>query len=320
MWMISLILIQTCLIAAIFYLARKSTSQNGILSIPQESTLLISSYFSISNVWIYGLLWTTLPTQIMTIYNMMWQAIASAVSSRQPFIDLKQSATPPDSALSLKVDYTSYPSILAWAVVLGDGHIHLGIPMLLGWVLSIAIVPLTAHLIVAAPSQSSSSVALSFTSSFNESALTPSTSLQPALDLATANRIYGATPPSWMTLEFAFEAFEVGNSSTQAGNVTAETNGYSAQLDCQTFPPESATYTASTTPGFGTIQFNTTDRGCEVSGVIEVNTDIPNYISSWQNNCAGSDEGRIGIIAGIYSEESPIKLTNYSLISCTIWY
>jgi hypothetical protein len=65
--MISLVLIQTCLVATIFYLAQKSSSQNGIVSIPQESTLSISSYFSISNIWIYGLLWKTLPTQIMTI-------------------------------------------------------------------------------------------------------------------------------------------------------------------------------------------------------------------------------------------------------------
>jgi hypothetical protein len=321
-WLIFVVLIEAGLIATILYFEKQSASGNGIVSIPQVSVLLASSYFSISNVWRYGLLWTTLPSLIMTIYRIMWDTIVSGASDRQPFVEFKRlqkNPTPGDSTLNFKLDYKSYPSFFAWTVALRNGDIHLGLPMLLSLVLSIAIVPLAAHLIVAAPSQSGSSVALSFTKSFNESALTPVTSLQPALDLATANRIYGATPPSWMTLEYAFEAFEVGEGSTSTGNVTAETNAYSAQLDCQTFPESSATYSDSPISG-GEVDYNMNDRGCEVSGFLTVSNNTPTYIKAWQSNCAGSEYGRIGIIAGTYSNESSIKLANYSLISCAVWY
>lgn len=322
-WLIFVVLIEAGLIATILYFEKQSASGNGIVSIPQVSVSLASSYLSISNVWRYGLLWTTLPSLIMTIYRIMWDTIVSGASDRQPFVEfqrLQKNATPGDSALNFKLDYKSYPSFFAWTVALRNGHIHLGLPMLLSLVLSIAIVPLAAHLIIASPSQSSSSVAINFTKSFNESALAPVISLQPALDLATANRIYGATPPSWMTLEYAFEAFEVGEGSTSTGNITAKTNAYSIQLDCQTFPESSATYTDSETQSGGAVYYNMNDRGCEVSGFLTVANTTSTYIQGWQSNCAGSEYGRVGVIAGTYSDESSIKLANYSLISCVVWY
>lgn len=324
--MIGLVLIEAGMVTVIVYLDKRSASQNGIVSIAQFSTSLISSYFSISNIWEYGLLWTTLPSLIMTIYRMMWVTIVSAASDRQSFIELKrpQRGEPSaDSTLRLELDHRAYPSIFAWIVALRNGHIHLGIPMLLSWALSIAIIPLAAHLFVAAPSQSGSTVPISFTTSFNERALTPLLSLQPALDLMTANRIYGANPPSWMTSEYAFEAFEVEALIRQTGNLTAETNAYSAQLDCQIFPPESsATYTDGGVGGLGggVVHYNINDRGCDVSGVIAVGNTTSTIVKSWQSNCAGSEHGRIGIIGGTYSDESSIKLVNFSLVSCTIWY
>jgi len=320
--LISLALIEAGLIATIIYLERHSSSQNGIVSISQVSTSLASSYFSISNIWRYGLLWTTLPSLIMTLYRITWDIIVSGASARQPFVILerRKKKRPGDSTLNFELDYKSYPSSLAWIVALRNGDIQLGVPMLLSLILSIAIVPLAAHLFVAAQSQSGSVVAINFMTSFNESALTAETSLQPALDLASANRIYSATPPSWMTSEYAFEKFDVGDGNTITGNVTAETNAYSAQLDCQTFPESSAMYTDSETSGAWTVIYNINDRGCEVSGSISVVNTTPIYTQSWQTNCAGSEYGRVGVIAGTYSDESSVKLANYSLVSCAVWY
>ncbi|OCL06517.1 hypothetical protein AOQ84DRAFT_365734 [Glonium stellatum] len=94
---------------------------------------------------------------------------------------------------------------------------------------------------------------------------------------------------------------EEGNS----GNMTANTNAYSAYLDCQAVSPSeySATYDPSIR-GFTTIQMN--DRGCQVSQRFAVAN----------STAIGSDYSRIGIFSGLYSESASSKLVNLSVISC----
>jgi hypothetical protein len=320
-WMISLVIIEAGMIATIIYLQRRSASQNGVTSVPEVSSSSVSSHFSISNIWKYGLLWTTLPSLVMTIYRMMWETIVSGTSERQPFVELRRPQPKAASAkVTIMLDYRSYPLFFSWIVALGNGHLLLGVSMLLSLILSIAVVPLTAHLFVAAQSQSSSSVALSFSTTFNESALTVQTSLQPAIDLSNAIRVYGGNPPPWMALEYGFQAFVAGTENMPRGNITADTNAYSAQLDCQAFSPEdsSASYSDGVDGTRVNYQFN--DRGCEVSGYIFVVNTTSTYASSWQSNCEESVYGRIGIFAGIYSNTSSIKIANYTLISCNVSY
>jgi hypothetical protein len=140
--------------------------------------------------------------------------------------------------------------------------------------------------------------------------------LQPAIDLATAIRVYGGNPPPWMTLEYAFEALDADTGITPTGNVTAETNAYSAYLDCQTFSPSESSATYSNDESGASVSYNMNDRGCQVSGFVTVSNTTSTYASTWNTQCSGSAYGRIGIFAGIYSDASSIKIANYSLISC----
>jgi hypothetical protein len=121
-----------------------------------------------------------------------------------------------------------------------------------------------------------------------------------------------------MTVEYAFEPFETEDETT-SGNVTVETRGYSAYLDCQTFSPNesSAAYDAS---DGGQVTYQMNDRGCPISGKIPVTKATPTYAVSWHEPCNNSDYGRVGLFAGVYSEASSIKMTNFSLVSCIASY
>ena len=56
------------LTAAIADLAVRPVTQNGIATILQ-ATAPISPFFAISKIWKYGLLWTALPSLVMTCYK-----------------------------------------------------------------------------------------------------------------------------------------------------------------------------------------------------------------------------------------------------------
>lgn len=179
------------LIAAIASLAVRSATQNGIVTFPQ-ATAPISSFFAISKIWKYGLLWTTLPSLVMTFYKIAWESPVSATVNRQPFVELKRGASAKKTTM---LGYRSYHALTAWTNLFANGHALLGCAMFVGQAFSIVVIPLTAHLFVAALSQSTSTVALSFPTTYDEFGLENTTSLQPAIDLAIANRVYNGTPP-----------------------------------------------------------------------------------------------------------------------------
>jgi hypothetical protein len=90
-WMIFLMLIEVGMVSAIIYLQRRSTRGNGIVSVPRYSALTVSyGNISISKNLDFGLLWTTLPSLIMTLYGLMWATIVSGSADRQPFIDMRR--------------------------------------------------------------------------------------------------------------------------------------------------------------------------------------------------------------------------------------
>ncbi|KAE9363279.1 hypothetical protein N431DRAFT_423829 [Stipitochalara longipes BDJ] len=318
LWMAALLLVEAGTIIAIIYLERRSATNNGIAAVPQVSASLVSSHFAITNIWKYGLLWTALPSLLITIYRIMWDMVVSATADWQPFVDLlpQRGKEARNATRTIMLDYRSYPSFFNWWYAFWNHHIILGFSMILSLLLSIGVVPLSAHLFVTALSQSNSTLPLTFTTAFEDS-LPANASLQSSIDLATACRVYGANPPPWMTTEYAFEQFTF-DAATKSGNVTANTYAYSAYLDCQAFSPSTSTPEYSGDSGDGLIAFTFNDRGCAVSIQVGVLNNTAKYATTWHTSCSGSTYGRLGIFAGIYDDTSPFKMAeaNYSLISC----
>jgi hypothetical protein len=311
-WMTTMLFAEVALIIATIVLERISASNNGIASIPQVS-LHSNSGSVVADIWRYGLLWTTLLSLLMAIYSFMWGTVVFGTADRQPFIELRRPPrkTAANAEITIMLDYRSYPEFYNWIVAwFFKGHFLVGFAMLLSLLFSLVIVPLSAHLLIAAPSELNSTIYFGFPALFNGTGFTARSTLQPAIDLAGAIRIYGSRAPPWMTVEYAFEAFTIAD-ETMLGNVTLDTNAYSAYLDCQAFSPyDNASYQG----GFVTLQVN--DRGCQVALTFPVQNNTPIYTMSWNFLCTGSEYGRIGLFAGLYSETSLIKLDNLTLVSC----
>lgn len=70
-------------------------------------------------------------------------------------------------------------------------------------------------------------------------------------------------------------------------------------------------------PGGASVTCQMNDRGCEISGFIDIFSATSTYAMSSTNQCNNSEHGRIGIFAGIYSDASSIKIdpASYSLVS-----
>ena len=320
-WMMSIaIFVEVSLIVTIIVLERISAARDGIRSVPQISASSVS-LFSTSTIWRYGLLWTTLPSLVMSAYRTMWEVVVSESTAREPFVELaKPKNEAANAKLTILLDYSSIASYRSWLDAFRNRHFHLGFAMLLTFATSFAIVPLTAHLFVTAPAVSNATTHVSRGSVFNDSALTGQSNLQPAFDLATAMRIYGSPPPPYMTTEYAFVPLDTVNLTT--GNVTVPTYAYSAYLDCQEVTNTSSGYSAVYSPSdVGSITLSFIDRGCHVVGqAFPVASDEPQYALSWYSSCAGQQYNRIGVFMGQYSASSPIHLDPFTIISCGVSY
>jgi len=320
---ITVLLTEIGFIASIIVLDRLSAHNDGIVTVPNiESSSGISSLLATPKIrQYYGLLWTSLPSFIFTLYSLTWATVVAASYERQPFIELRRGG---NARRTIMLDYRAYPGFYNWVLAFMHHHIHIGCAMLLSLIVSVAVVPLSAHLFVASASTHQSSVSLSFSTQYNDSLDIARTNLQPFIDIATAVHAYGSTPPAWMTTEYAFAPFSTtttSSSSRSSANLSATTDAYSAYLDCQAL--ESGSYMVSyddqgTEQGNdqGTVTVKFSDRSCSVQLLLALNSYTPTYAHSWYATCKGQAVNRLGMLAGTYSSSSRSKLTDFSVISC----
>ncbi|KAF2098858.1 hypothetical protein NA57DRAFT_76094 [Rhizodiscina lignyota] len=310
---IPVLLIDVGIIAAIIALERVSAARNGLVSVPSISATSLTS-FSIKSAWSYGLLWTTLPSFLMSLYLLAWDTTVSATADRQPFVELRR---PSEEATNVRrtimLDYRGYPKFYNWGVAFRHHHWLIGCAMLLSLICSIALVPLTAHLLVSASTQTSSILRVHPSSQFNDSAVTAQTDLQPAISIATALRVYGAPPLPWMTTEYGFGTFS--NDTAGNGNMTVDVSAYSAYLDCQIM--DSSQYSMNLSDGSVTIDIN--DRGCNVPTFpMPVASSTHLYLHTWntQECTISARYSRFGLISGEYSKSAVDNLANLTVLSC----
>ena len=208
-WITFLVLVETSIIAGIIFLDIFSARNNGIASVIQPSAISLAS-LKFPSTWAYGLLWTTLPTFIMKLFEIMWTTAVSATADRQPYVDLcRPKSTSLSAKLTILLDYRSYPSLYGWFIAFRNKHGLVGAALLLNLITSLSLVPLTSHLFSTIASSTSTPISTTLASEFNESALTSTTSLRPAIDLANAIHAYGSASPAWMTAEYAFVPFNM---------------------------------------------------------------------------------------------------------------
>jgi Protein of unknown function (DUF3433) len=315
----SLLFLEIAIIIIIIALERWSAKNQGIATVPSVTTSNTSgSQPSVVNGWSYGLLWTTFPAFLMALYRLGWDAIVAGTAEREPFIALNRPEDKASAALkTVMLDYRTYPMLYNWLIAFRRKHGLIGCGMLLSSVLSIALVPLTSHLLVVAPAARLSTFSTVVPKGFDMQR-PGDINLQPAFSIARATLGYGASPPAWTTSRYAFEPFHL-KELAGSHNYTALTDGYYGQLDCNIInaPPQASPNTFMT--NMTKVNFNVKDRDCSTPylNMYVANNDTAKLLTVSTTNINCGDTAHFSrIVIGMGNPISVDIIANLTVLSC----
>jgi hypothetical protein len=315
---IGLFIVDLSIIILIITLERISIRNGGLATVPRVSTDPLQHSSLSSLIWSYGLLWTALPSFLMALYRIGWDAIVSATAERQPYVDLNATEDHASTAgRTVMLDYRTYPILYNWVIAIRMKHGLIAFAMILNSILSLLLVPLTSHLLAATPSVLAKDFNATIFNTFNEAALN-NADLQPALNIARAALAYNAEPPPWTTAKYSFEPFEIG-AAEALRNYTVPVNAYYGQLDCVSLDVPKPQVSAS---GLGsnltTYTYKLKDRSCTLSDIVVPIGDPPvekSLHTSPTTSCGDAAHfSRIALWAG--NPISSKKIENVTITSC----
>ena len=315
----SLLLLEITIITMIIGLDRLSAKNQGIATVPGATPSTRSgSHFSVKYLWSYGLLWTTFPAFLMALYRLGWDAIVAGTAEREPFIALnrpEEAASP--AVKTVMLDYRVYPMLYNWFIAFRRGDGLIGCGMLLSSVLSIALVPLTSHLLAPAPATRRTTFSTVVPKGFDMQRH-GDIDLQPAFSLARATLAFGADSPAWTTPKYAFEPFHF---RTLAGsrNYTAPVDAYYGQLDCNIINSQPRPSPTILFANMTEVNFDINDRGCSTSHLTMYVPDNDNtklLTASTTNINCGETAHFSRVITAMGNPVSVDVIANLTILSC----
>jgi hypothetical protein len=338
-WLSFMLATTMSLIATIISLDIISRRNNGFAPLASAPRFLARDPAIVRAIWAQGILYTSFPAFIMTIYRTMWESTVAAFADRQPYVDLKKPGGRPAKA-TIMLDYKTEPALWVYMLAFQNKHYLLGLCLLTSVLLGLLVVPLVAFLFTTDSFASNTILPVSILTTFDSNLVYPDPpDLRLSLNSAAAMRLQDARGPPWTDGEFAFPTF-LPSASIEDGNATIEITAYSSDIDCEYMPESDYTKVVVPpgTPGFPTrattIQITANDRGCEIAGQISVITisefpDFPgmpgmpalnppqNTLKAWSTLTCSADSGwsRISMLTARHVNSSA-GITNFSLISC----
>lgn len=335
-WMSFLLLTTISLITTIITLDVVSRRNNGFAPLTSAPEFLARDPAIERAIWQQGILYTSFPAFIMTLYRTMWESTVAAFADRQPYVDLKKEKGRPAKA-TIMLDYKTEPALWVYNLAFQNKHYLLGLCFLTSQLLALLVVPLVAFLFTTASFASETVLPISILTAFDPQVVFPNLpDLRLSLNSAAAMRLHDARGPPWTDGEFAFPNF-VPSTSVGGGKAAIETIAYSADINCEYLPESNFTKVVVPpgTPGFPTrdttIQITANHRGCEIEGQISITTipDVPDFpgvpslnppqnkleLGSTVTCSAETGWTRLSMLTARYVNSST-GITNFSLISC----
>lgn len=233
-------------IAALTYI---SDHHQGIATLPD------SSLTDSGEIWSLPLLWTSVPTLVMTLLALAVSSTVYAVRDRQPFADMALNG---GSTLdkTLLLDYRTTFGAFQWIRAARNGHWPLSLSLLSAIFLSVAVPPLSARLFTEQLINREVPTLFPITHRLNLSVLSYSSTphmidWKPLFELATSIALFNASPPACSDTSFAYEHFALpplqapSPTGSQPPNPSPATpalfrgpvNAYTADADCVPVPP-----------------------------------------------------------------------------------
>ena len=136
------------LMVVIIVLAEISRRHQGIASISahSESVSIIAGVFEVG----IGLLWTTLPVLIFSIYGLVISAIVEEAAARQPYIELREYKDPDWGAAagkSILLDYSSYWAVKAPWMAFRNRHFLLAYSFSISFTMNLVLSALSSYIL-----------------------------------------------------------------------------------------------------------------------------------------------------------------------------
>ncbi|PVH78370.1 hypothetical protein DL98DRAFT_656240 [Cadophora sp. DSE1049] len=331
LWLSLILFITMSLVIVILCLDSASRQNTGFAPLGSAPAFLSKRPVLEKALWSQGILYTTLPAFLMTLYIMMVSSSVTSFVELQPFLDLARSNGGP-AKTTVMLDYRTYPILYSFVVAFRNKHTMLGVYMLLSVLLTVAVVPLTAFLFTDGSFNFESVVPVTIATAFDETSVLAIPDLRLIMDFASAFRIYNGHAPPWTDGEYAFPKIVAAKlPPLGSGNLTANVTAHSAYIDCRIIPEKEYTVTrvdhiGGSIPPF-TLQISSDDCGCVVTNNFNIrHKSLPNlqpnatYMTTWRTSCTLETEySRLSIMTVLYNQAVDI-LTNFSIISCVPSY
>lgn len=305
------------LMVTIIALAEVNRRHNGIASVDLQSQSL-AVILGVFDVGI-GLLWTSLPALILTIYNLVITAIFRQAAARQPYVELRGFKDPnwgSAAETSIFLDYASHWEIFAPWKAFRNRHYLLMCSFSVGLVMHLLLTPLSAYILRATIVPFDRPVGIQRTSEVNERGLGARDTLVPTMNIAASTQIYGGQNIPWTTDNASIVPFSLPQAvrTIAAWNLTTTAIANAAQMDCRLLGSSDFELLQADD---GHWYFSMRDRGCSMTDklfVSQIGEVYVHFIWTYWTECSlDAYYGRVVVVA---AENSNSTLTNKIGISC----
>jgi hypothetical protein len=314
------------LLIAIIALTVKSSKDQGFATLPPSSnttsnlTAATSQSFNFNVSWDLGVLWTSLPNFVFGLFAAYWGWIATAISDRQPFLELRKDGGAA-AQQSVLLDYRFIPIFWRWWTAFKRSHLTVGTTVMVALGLTYVTQPLSARLFALQTVSISREGPVIFNSSFGQANINSEIDWRPILDTVAATKLYRGGNIRWTDNQYAFRPFFPKITTTDSAVVAANTTAYAAYLNCELLTD----YTLSLTrrdANSGTIVLKGSDRGCDIGQTFDVFSTQGIYLKTTaQLDCSSTAYfSRLVFTAATYSATSSNMLEKVSVISCATGY
>ena len=344
-----LLIFEVLILIALSVLWVLTTRNNGFVDVPDTpASITASKNIHQRLLWIYSLLWTSVPTFIVTMCGALFATSLRALQDSRPTIELRRASNAGSKTFShdpgkagcllpfrrkarshqieerakakhtVLLDYGRdwFPFVDSYHAF-RNKHFLISMCMIVKWFF-VAIGPLAAAIISIGNVPLSKGIAVTTNSFFDDDKNMSSSWL--ALESTSAILLNNASSHSWSTDIYSVVPF-FANSET-LGNLTADTRTFSGTLDCVSISIEALISAGNLTLDDQVAPtFNFVDRGCPGRTYLVIAQGTPVYARTFYLDCPyEAVPMRLGLLTGVYESTSSYLLDNVSLISCIPYF
>ncbi|KAK7420239.1 hypothetical protein QQX98_002894 [Neonectria punicea] len=321
-------ILDIALLATILSLTIVSSTSDGFVTIASRNTTSSESTSDsgsddggIDSFWDLGVLWTSLPSFVFSLFGAYWAWIASSVAERQPYVELRKEGGA-EARKSILLDYRVVASIWRWWGAFRKSHYTVGATTLLSVFLTYAVAPFAARLFVPEVMMVSEPLPIIYNEAYNVDGLNATLDWRPVLDTVAATLLHQGNQIPWTDNEHAFRPFTTDSRLASGSNVAADTTAYSAYLNCEVVKTYTISSTEGTEDSTRNVQITGNDRGCSFKQTFGVSSTQEIYFKTTvELGCsARAYYSRLVFTAAKYSSSARNSLDDINVISCASGY